>query len=219
MEKRKNHSEIQTLESYRVALSNAEAQSDIATTMATYGYTPEVIGEGKKLLADTMNVYNFNKQENNEARASRAEFDAKSSAINNTYSKHRKLARVIFRNDELSLQKLALKGRTPCAYINWLTTTKTFYSEIIADENVQSKLARFKFTKEEAESSLASIADLEACRLTYLREIGESQEATRVKDNTFAELDHWMQDFYTVAKIAMEEKPQLLEAIGILVRS
>jgi len=216
---RKTQSEIQTIESYRVALTNAETQSQIAATMSEFGYTTEVIAEGKALLAETQNMFIQNKHEDNETRVAYADFASKSLTLTETYTLHRKKAKVVFRNDDIQLQNLALKGRVPKAYINWVATMKTFYTEIIADTDLQAKLARLKFPKEEAEESIAAINEMEAARAVYLREIGESQEATQVKDAAFAKLDKWMQDFYAVAKIAMDEKPQLLEALGILVRN
>lgn len=52
-----------------------------------------------------------------------------------------------------------------------------------------------------------------------LREKGESQDATKLKDTAFIELDDWMSEFYVVAKIALEDNPQLLESLGKFVRS
>ena len=53
----------------------------------------------------------------------------------------------------------------------------------------------------------------------YLREKGESQDATKLKDAPFIELEDWMREFYTVAKIALKDNPQLLESLGKFVRS
>jgi hypothetical protein len=53
----------------------------------------------------------------------------------------------------------------------------------------------------------------------YLREKGESQDSTKAKDAAFAKLDDWMSEFYAVAKIALEDNPQLLESLGKFVRS
>ncbi|NLT49572.1 MAG: hypothetical protein GXX85_01480, partial [Ignavibacteria bacterium] len=48
---------------------------------------------------------------------------------------------------------------------------------------------------------------------------GESEDATKEKDAAFAKMDKWMSDFYAVARIALEDKPQLLEALGKIVKS
>ncbi len=63
------------------------------------------------------------------------------------------------------------------------------------------------------------IGKYEVTHEEYLREVGESQDATKQKDAAFAEIDDWMRDFYAVARIALEDHPQLLETLGILVRS
>lgn len=216
---RKTQSEVQTIASYQTALTNVEAQPTIASTMDLFGYTSEVIAEGKVLLSETQNAFVQNRREDDESRVAYADFSNKCFAIDDTYTLHRKMAKVIFRNDDILLQKLALKGRVPKAYVNWLAAIKTFYSEIAADAEIQSKLARLKFQKEEADAGLTAIAEVEASRSNYIKETGESQEATQTKDAAFAKLDHWMQDFYAVAKIAMDDKPQLLEALGVLVRN
>ena len=63
------------------------------------------------------------------------------------------------------------------------------------------------------------ISDLEAARSEYLKEKGESQDSTKAKDAAFAKIDDWMSGFYAVAKIGLEDNPQLLEALGKTVKS
>ena len=64
----------------------------------------------------------------------------------------------------------------------------------------------------------ALIPEVEAARAAYLKEKGESQDATTIKDTAFAKLDDWMSEFYAVARIALEDNPQLLEALGLIVK-
>ncbi|KGN82840.1 hypothetical protein HW49_00680, partial [Porphyromonadaceae bacterium COT-184 OH4590] len=52
----------------------------------------------------------------------------------------------------------------------------------------------------------------------YLKEKGESQQATKDKDEALAKLEKWVREFYAITKIALEDKPQLLESVGKLVR-
>jgi len=63
------------------------------------------------------------------------------------------------------------------------------------------------------------VGEVETARGQYIAERGESQEATLEKDQAFAQIDDWMSDFFAVDKLALEEKPQLLESLGKLVRS
>lgn len=74
-------------------------------------------------------------------------------------------------------------------------------------------------TPKELTTTNKVIADVVLARREYLREKGESKEATKVKDAAFDKMDDWMRDFYAVSKIALEDHPQLLESLGKLVRS
>ena len=114
---------------------------------------------------------------------------------------------------------MSLSGSLPTAYIKWLETVKKFYAVASADSDIQSKLVRLKITTEELNGTIELITNLELARAEYLREKGESQDATKLKDKAFGEIDDWMSEFYAVAKIALEDSPQLLESLGKFVRS
>ena len=43
-------------------------------------------------------------------------------------------------------------------------------------------------------------------------------QATKDKDKAFAELEKWVREFYAIAKIALEDKPQLLESMGRIMK-
>ena len=219
MSTKKTTSEVQTLEQYRVALENAETQPQIASTLAELGYDATVIGEGKTILTETCKAYNLNKTEDDETNQSYAIFTDLKQEIEKTYSLHRKKAKVIYRNDQITLEKLGIKGSAPKAYVKWLEITKKFYTVASTDTEVQNKLVRLKITSEDIQAVLAKITKLETARADYLREKGESQDATKIKDSAFAKIDDWMSEFYAVAKIGLEDHPQLLEALGKTIKN
>ena len=216
---RKTLSEAQALEQYRVALENAESQPQIAAAMAELGYTGETITEGKNLLAKTRKVFDANKTEDDETSEAYDDFKTKRTQLADIYALDRKKAKVVFRNEPLTLERLDINGSIPQAYVKWLETTKKFYSEAFTDADIQKKLALLKTTRSDLLATNKLITETEASRANYLREKGESQNATQLKDAAFAEMDDWMSAFYAVARIALEDKPQLLETLGLLVRS
>ncbi|WP_346863659.1 hypothetical protein [uncultured Draconibacterium sp.] len=216
---KKTLTEAEALEQYRVSLDNVEIQPEIATTMAEFGYDTTVIAEGKTLLTQTRQAYDLNKSEDDETTEAYSEFAALKSNLEEIYKMHRKKAKIIFRNDSKTLDKLAVSGSIPQAYINWLETVKKFYSVASRDADIQTKLLRLKVTADDLSAAGTVIGELEAARAEYLREKGESQDATKAKDEAFAKMDDWMSEFYAVAKIALEDKPQLLESLGKFVRS
>ncbi len=215
----KKLTQAETLELYRVALHNAENQPEIATIMAELGYDSATVKEGKDLLEETRKAYDFNKTEDDETSAAFADFTTKKEQLEETFTLHRKKAKVVFRNDPLTAEKLAITGTLSRTYIKWIEAAKKFYSEAATDTAIQGKLARLKITAKDLKAAHAHITDIETARAEYLREKGESQEATKAKDAAFVKMDDWMSEFYAVAKIGLEDRPQLLEALGKTVRS
>ena len=214
MASRKTKTEAEALEMYRVSLDNAGTQPQIATIMAEFGYDAQTIARGKTLLNETRQTYAANKTEDDETSAAHATFTALRNQLEDTYSLHRKKAKVIFRNDPLILDKLLVAGSLPKAYVKWLETIRKFYSVTIADTELQGRLARLTIEPADLNAAQTLINSLEAARADYLREKGESQDYTKLKDDAFAKLDDWMRDFYSVAKIALSDRPQLLESLG-----
>lgn len=98
-------------------------------------------------------------------------------------------------------------------------TVKKFNRTVLNDNDIKTYLARLKVTPEELTATNLKAQELEKARTEYLREKGESQDATKMKDTAFVELDDWMNEFYAVAKIALKDNPQLLESLGKFVRS
>lgn len=219
MTKRASRAESAILERYRVALENVEAQSEIATIMAEFGYDSAMIEEGKQLFTKTIKAYDLNVKEDDETSQAYSDFVEKREQLEDIYSLHRKKAKVVFRKDLEIMKRLELDGAMPRVYVKWLETVKKFYTEMLADTTLQEKIARLKVTVEDLNTANTLVNELEAARSEYLREKGESQDATTEKDTVFSELDDWMIEFYAVARIALEDNIQLLEALGVIVRN
>ncbi|AHW61117.1 hypothetical protein SAMN05444285_15611 [Draconibacterium orientale] len=216
---KKTLSEAEALEQYRVSLENVETQPEIAAAMTEFGYDAALITEGKALLSETRQAFDLNVTEDDETSEVYAAFKLLKANLENSYSLARKKAKVIFRNDQKTLDKLGVSGSLPRAYVKWLETVKKFYSVAEKDNQIQTKLLRLKITAEDITAANTLIGEMETARAEYLREKGESQDATKAKDAAFAKMDDWMSEFYAVAKIALEDSPQLLESLGKFVRS
>jgi hypothetical protein len=113
-------SEAEALEQYRVALENAQNQSEIASIMAEFGYDTESIAQGKTLLDETRTAYDTNKTEDDETAESYQKWSELKDSLADRYSLDRKKAKVVFNNDELTKEKLGVTGILPQAILNGL---------------------------------------------------------------------------------------------------
>lgn len=207
------------LEMYRIALDNAINQPIIASEMSELGYDSEEIAKGKIIWSLTRKAFDANKIEDDETNEVYANFDNKRTLLDDIFTMHRKKAKVVFRNDALTADKLGISKGNARTYLKWVESVKNFYSVAIANAEIQAKLSRLKITPEDLTASNNLIAEMETARSLYLQEKGESQEATQIKDEAIYQIDDWMSEFFAVAKIALEDKPQLLEALGKIVRN
>ena len=67
-------------------------------------------------------------------------------------------------------------------------------------------------------AGLTLIKEVEDSRAYYMKLRGISQDATKAKDAAITRMKDWMMEFFTVAKIGLEDNPQLLEALGKVVK-
>lgn len=217
MKARPSVSEAQLLENHRVALQNVETQPAVAAVMAELGYESAKIMEGKALLDLARKAVESAVKEGHETSEAYKHFDTLRHQIDDDYAMHRKKAKVVFRDDALTCQKLAIEGQVPKSYVRWLEAIKQFYAEA-AVESVVAQLSHLKITPAVITAAQAAIASLETARANYVRERGESQDATQIKGDAMDEINDWMSRFYAVARIALDDSPQLLEALAKTVR-
>lgn len=205
--------EAELLETFRISLENARNQSEIAEIMGEFGYPSGIISEGESLLKAARKAYDLNKQEGNETTKSYLDFLHTKQELAKIYSRDRKIAKVLFRNDPAIKMQLALNGEIPAAYLNWLEFVRTLYQELAQNTELQAKVAPLKLTKEKILDAINLIKMVESTRAEYIKELGESQQSKVQKDHAFAQLETWMREFYAVAKIALEDKEGLLKSI------
>lgn len=219
MTRKSRKTQAEKVEDYRIALENSEKQPQIAANLEVFGYTKEVIAQGKALFTACDKAIKENKREDDETLDSKKAYDQATDNLDERYRLDRKKGKIVFLNDITVKKQLGLTGDIPSAYVEWIDTTKSFYNTLIENKPLLDKLARLNFKIQDAKAGLKDIEAVESTRVEYLREVGESEDATKAKNAAFIALDKWMREFKSVAKIAMEDQPQLLEALGILVRS
>lgn len=219
MASRPKFSEAATLEQYRISLENAKNQPMIASALSEINYDPDTLAIGEALFQETKQAYEKNKIEDDETSEVYQRFEESRDELVSRYKRDRKKARIILREDQLTARKLAVDGSLPRAYIALMEAINTFYKAAAADSDILAKLGKLNITPDDVSDMIGLTQTVEEARANYLREVGESQDATKTKDAAFKKMDAWMRDFYDVAKIALEDNPQLLESLGKQVKS
>ncbi|ARV15143.1 hypothetical protein [Polaribacter sp. SA4-12] len=212
-------SQTEILESSRIALTNVEENLVIKSLMEELGYNTAKIDEGKTILNEAKAQFNNNQTlEDTRAKAYKA-FDDEKTNIETKYAKDRKKAKIVFKQDTLVLKELGIKGIIPKSYVKWLETVNLFYNTLNSQPDILTKLAAIKINQLQVTEILAELTELENLRAAYILAKGNAQNETKTKNIAFKSLDKYMSDFFAVARIALELEPQLLEALGKIVKS
>lgn len=202
-----------------IMINNSETDTAIAAQVALYGYTNEKIGKGKQILAEATNLYEAQKKEYGEQDQAQDDFTHKKVAAQKDYSKMIKLARIALKNDVQATTTLELNGRRSPTISGWVQQTRNFYNAILANEKWKMAMAEFGQTDVILNEKLAQVDEVVSLMQTLKKETGDAQNATEIRNLKFDELSEWINDYEQVARIALEDQPQLLEKLGIIVKN
>ncbi len=212
-------SESKFLERARVALTNAKSHQKINPLLAEYSMDEARIDLGWEKYNKAKESWEYNQQENAEAKIASNSYKKEYEDIETIFKIHREKTLTYFKKQFELLIRLGLEGPFPTGYREFFDKSKRFYQTIKDNSEIQEKLSLIKVSSDVVHDCLLKHASLLAKRADYEKESGESQEATQSKNAAMLELKDWMEDFDNIAKVALYEEPQLLEALGIFVRS
>ena len=219
MAQKKSSTQAEILEISKIALQNVESNATIKSLMEALGYTSAKISEGVSILQNTRTKFDENQTlDDNKLKAFKT-FEEKRLAVNALYAKDRKKARIILRDDALTIKELGLIGEVSKNYVKWLETISLFYNVLNSQSALAQQLEVVQITPAHIASQLAGIAEVESLRAARTLSDGIAQNATKIKDKAFKDLEKWMGTFFAYAKITLADEPQLLESLGKFVRS
>lgn len=204
---------------YGFIFENISKNDILKTELAEYGYGEQEIAQGKALYDTAAKMYETNLRETSEEALAYNEFSKKLEAFKITYASDRKKAKIIYKEEPKILTALHIKGIAPLRTSKLLEDIEAFYKELKVKPDLLAPLNKLKITTEHIEAQLSALSSVRQAEATYALEKGESQQATKDKDAAFAAFEKWVREFYAIAKIALEDKPQLLESIGKFMRS
>ncbi len=215
---KKSYSKQQLLQDYGILFENLNTQLQLKTELAEYGYDDAEVAKGKTLYDEAQGQYQKNIKEKQEETSAYAAFSEKFDELIKVYRKDRKKAKIVYKEQDEVLKNLKIKGESSRRMADLLTEISVFYLTLNQDEALLTPLNRLKITEEHVSTQLTQLKDAEKAYAEYVREKGESQDATQQKELAFSAMEKWVREFYSIAKIALEDHPQLLESVAKFVR-
>lgn len=217
-EKRKR-SLAQQYHRMRNALERSLIDSYLAEQLAKYGYPREKILEGRELL-DRLEQLSREQKTKRGIYIETAGLSRKArKEADRVYARFVKIARLAFQDDPTTLIEFRLKQRRKRDYAGWETEAFLFYNNLLGSPGALSELGKYSVTPDQLEAGKKLLLETQTADQKKLSAYSESQHATETKNKAFTIMKRWFSAFIAVAKAALQENPQFLEKLGIVVPS
>ena len=194
------------------ALNNPEIQEKLRI----FGYPQERIREGERLWnnANSLMVVQVNEYGNQYGLSNEQE-----KFLDETYGQYMvvvKVTRVVLKRKPDMLARLGVLGQRPRSLSGWLRSGRILYTNILETPEALNAIVSAGISEQRLHEGLQNIEKIEDLHVKQLGGKSAAQQATQERDKAFDELCDWYSDFRAIARIALYDKPQLLEAMGIV---
>lgn len=211
-------SQEKILQDIDILLDNLKNQPIIAEKMKAFTYDEAKIQEGKTLWNIAKQQYELTKQESAESTQAYADYTSKWKELQQIYSFDRQKVRTLFKGKDEVLKALAVDKPEARVYSVWITEVERFYERLQQHSEYLKALEAMQLNLDHVKAQQPKVQEVIRLYSNYIREKGESQDATQKKDIAFKNLQEWVRTCYGVAKIALRDHKQLLESLAKLVK-
>lgn len=209
------HSIPKLLATVQLYIYNATEQPEIQKKMSLLGFTQKRLLEGKALLDTCKMLHSEQNEKYDEKQALDYQLQADEPLTRQTFADHAAIVQFVFRKEPATLAKFRVE-KISKKVEEWTLQAGFFYSRV---KEHAALLSDHGLTPEECAQATAMVEAVMTVRHQRMQRKGEAQQATHTRDVSLKALRAWMKDFRTTARMALKDQPQLLEALGIVVKT
>ena len=199
-----------------VAIYNGLENAEIAKRMAPFKYTPERIHQGQLFSENAQRLIQKREMEKGEQKAATRLLNEKFVDANLVYMQHVKVGRIALKNKVGDWDKLQINGERKESLSGWVMQARLFYANLLNNEDLVNQMAKFGISKKLLKEGQQLVEEVEKAYANQQKEMGEAQDDTKERDAAIDTLNDWYNDYIGIARIALADKPQLLEIMGIV---
>jgi hypothetical protein len=205
----------QQLHEAQVMIDNSLRDPQIQERVAAFGFPVGKLNAAKALFeaaqaAVNLQILKSGAQQQSTSSLAEAEVSAR-----DAYRALAKVARAVFIKDKGQLTVLGLTGREPDSFAGFLAAAYTLFNNAA---NL-SVLAEYGYDAAKLQTERGKIAALDDANLRQESAKGAAQQSTEERDAALQALHNWVSQYRQIARVALRDQKQLLESIGIVVRT
>jgi hemoglobin-like flavoprotein len=193
-----------------------EKNPEIQEKLSVYGSVSERLKEGKRLCEKVTNLMTTQVEVYSDQYLATSDFSKFWRHAYGCYMVILKVIRVAFNEQPELLSRFNAIGKRNKSLSGWLRDATILYTNLLNNQEALDVMAQFGYTFEKITKEFQDVTKVEELHSQQLREKGIAQQSTLERDQAFDDLCKWHSKYRAIARIALYDKPQLLEALGIV---
>ncbi|MCP5106966.1 MAG: hypothetical protein GY950_26515 [bacterium] len=200
-----------------LAIEGARRKPAIMKALESYQYDDIRLGEGFKMIKTIEEISVRWRAAQMAKIQATEELQAAWDEAKIPYTRTRRVARMVFNNDEPKKRALGLDGKSQRTLAKWLEEARQFYTNARIDPDVPKQLSQFGIDAKRLKQEEKRLAKVEKAMANQEQKAAEAMQITRERKEAVTGLEHYMSDYFTILRLALG-KSKLLTAVGIVVK-
>lgn len=192
-----------------VAIRNAMNNPRLQVPLQRYGYDDARLQEGLARHTAVKQLTQQRKQATQTERETAALYQSSKEQLVELFQMHREIARIAYKREAQYTDHLKLTGARQTVIVDLLAQAEDFYANVPVPMMEKYRVPRKELN--EVARLVTKVAELQALQRDTQSQV---QSLTQTRLQALEALQAWMRRFMTVAKVALEEQPQQLEALN-----
>ena len=210
----KRRSVDQRIHDGKLAVNNARNNAEIMELLDPFNLDDQRLGEGDQICDEAHDLATEQKAEQGQKRLMSEKVSKCADEARCAYKQASKIAKIKFRKDPDAFIALELHGRRKPSLAGWSAQGLRFYDNALANDNYIGRMSYYGYTQEKLEAERELVIKLRKAMAEREVENSQAKEATAKRNAKVDEMDEWISDFKAVAKMALKNKPHLLDELG-----
>ncbi|WP_462317248.1 PQLLE family protein [Marinilabilia sp.] len=194
-------------------LGQSLSDQNLVSSLSSFGYGLKEMEQGRELLEMLRQI----DQEQEAAQRRRKQLNKEKNElyreIQRRYMRIVKIGRIVFDDDVMARGALGLDGPREKQFDDWYRQVYMFCKNLLAEEKWMKSLSNYGVKKLDLKNILVDLEKLEELNTRFEHAKTLSKEMTQKKRKQLLLLQDWLSDYLKIARLALEEKPQLLEKL------
>lgn len=207
------------IKQFEKAINNSLNSVDIKAAVVKYGYTVARLNEGKALVTTATGAVENLSIKTGEKESATDMLQREFKTAMGAYQDLAKVARAIFRKQPGHLTTLGLNEPMPRTIAEFSVAAGKLFNFEEYPDAVEQALADKGYDSGRFSQERAKITAFDVAREFQAACVSAAEDGHDVQTEALKDLSEWSMEYRKIARVALKNRPQWLEALGVVQRS